>query len=106
MREEVRASERRGDVGGEEKEEAVVNEPWREGETKGSCAEGKVRQRGGLCSGERARPGQKGPGIRAKVCTTRGRLGRNDASGGVKRLKRKMGLHRAHTRAHIHTDRW
>lgn len=93
-------------MGGEEKEEAVVNEPRREGATKGSCADGKVRRRGGLCSGERARPGQKGPGIRAKVFTTRGRLGRDDASGGVKRLKRKMGLHRAHTRAHIHTDRW
>lgn len=74
------------------------------------CAMAKCGGSRGLCSGERARPGQKGPGIRAKVFTTRGRLGRNSAGGGAKRLKRKMGLHRAHTRAHTythtHTDRW
>lgn len=74
------------------------------------CAMAKCGGDRGLCSGERASPGQKGPGIRAKVFTTRGRLGRNSAGGGAKRLKRKMGLHRALTRAHTythtHTDRW
>lgn len=52
MREGERDRARRGD--GEmweekkkKKEEAVVNEPRREGATKGSCADGKVRRRRG-----------------------------------------------------------